>query len=222
MRLGGNSLVQAVRRRGIRPLLRQSLSELRNTLAPNSIHVWYLLELRKERPRLALPRGYLVEEVEAGSHDVSLLGVLGSNASAEARSRFTARGRLFIATADRDLAFACWVFPAIPTIAARSGWYCVGDDSRALEHSITVEAHRGRGLAPAVWSELCETLEAEGVTGLLTKVGVTNDASRRAVAKAGFVEIAHVKVTRRRGRIRVDVSRPSGPDGERLARELSR
>jgi len=222
VKLRGNSLVRAVRRRGIRALLLQTLSEVRNVLAPNSTHVWYLLDLRVERPRLPLPPGYVVEEVAPGSSEVAFLEVLGSNAPADARSRFEAGGRLFTASADGELAFACWVFRAIPTIAARSGWYRVRDDARALEHSITVEAHRGRGLAPAVWSELCDLLEAESVTGLLTKVGLTNDASRRAVTKAGFVEMAHVAVTRRRGRIRVDVSRSSGADGARLERELTR
>jgi len=222
VRLLGNLLVRAVRRRGIRALLRQKLSDLANELAPNSIHVWYLLDLREERPRLPVPPGYVVEELAPGSHEVALLEVLGPNAQAEARSRFSAGGRLFTARAGGELAFACWVFRAIPTIAARSGWYQVREEARALEHSITVEEHRGRGLAPAVWSDLCDTLEAEGVTGLLTKVGFKNDASRRAVAKAGFVEIAHVAVTRRRGRIRVDVCRTSGPDGARLEHELTR
>jgi GNAT superfamily N-acetyltransferase len=198
------------------------LRGLRNTLAPNSTHVWYLLDLGEERPQLRLPPGYVLEEVAAGSDEIALLEALGPQAPAEAGTRFGAGGRLFAARADGELAFACWVFPAIPTIAARGGWYPVRDDARGLEHSITLEAHRGRGLAPAVWSELCDKLEAEGVTGLLTKVGFTNDASRRAVAKAGFVEIAHVTVTRRRGRIRVAVSQASGPDGARLERELTR
>jgi hypothetical protein len=216
------AFVRAVRRRGVRSLVRQSLAELRNVLAPISTHVWYLLDLRAERPRLPVPAGYVVEELGSGAGEVALLEALGPNASAEARTRFAAGGRLFVALAGDGLAFACWVFRAIPTVAARGGWYPMRDDARGLEYSITVDAHRGRGLAPAAWSQVCDTLAAEGVTGLLTKVGFTNAASRRAVEKSGFVEIAHVTVTRRRGRIRVEVSEASGPDGARLQRELAR
>jgi hypothetical protein len=222
MKTPAASLVRAVRRRGVRSLVRQSLAELRNVVAPNSTHVWYLLDLRAERPRLVVPAGYVVEELASGSAEVDLLEALGPNAAAEARTRFAAGGRLFVARTGDELAFACWVFTAIPTVAARGGWYRMRDDARGLEHSITVDAHRGRGLAPAAWSELCDALAAEGVTGLLTKVGFSNDASRRAVEKSGFVEIAHVTVTRRKGRIRVDVSRANGPDGARLERELTR
>jgi GNAT superfamily N-acetyltransferase len=222
MKLPGASVVRTVRRRGLRATARQSLAELRNELLPNATHVWYLLDLQAERPKPVVPAGYVVEEVLPGSAEVALLGVLGPNAEAEAQTRFTQGGRLFIARADDALAFACWVFRAIPTLAARSGWYRVRDDARGLEYSITVEAHRGHGLAPAVWSQLSDLLEAEGVTGLLTKVGLTNEASRKAVAKSGFVEIAHVTVRRRRGRIRVDVTLATGPDGARLERELAR
>jgi L-amino acid N-acyltransferase YncA len=83
-------------------------------------------------------------------------------------------------------------------------------------------AHRGRGLAPAVWSEVSEQLRAEGVEGLVTKVGLANDASRRAVMKSGFEEIGHVVVSRRNGRIRVEVREPRGRIGTQLQGELSR
>lgn len=222
MRPPASSFVRALRRRGIRPLVRQSLTDLRNVLAPNSTHVWYLLDLEADRPHPSLPAGYVFEEVANGSRDVAVLETLGPNAPAEARARFASGGRLFVARTGDELAFACWVFRAIPTTAAREGWYAVREDARGLEYSITVDTHRGRGLAPAAWSELCGTLAAEGITGLLTKVGFSNDPSRRAVEKAGFHEIAHVTVTRRRGRIRVEVSRASGPDGLRLERDLVR
>jgi hypothetical protein len=222
MRLAGASVVRTVRQRGLRATARQFLTTLHNELLPNATHVWYLLDLQAERPNPAIPPGYVVEEILPGATTTALLRVLGPNAEAEARTRFARGGRLFIARAGEELAFACWVFRAIPTLAARNGWYPVRADARGLEYSITVEAHRGHGLAPAVWSQLSDLLAAEGVTGLLTKVGSGNEASRKAVAKSGFVEIAHVTVSRPRGRIRVDVDHASGPDGARLEQELAR
>jgi L-amino acid N-acyltransferase YncA len=218
----GPYLLRALRRRGVRAVVIRGLTELRTKFAPNSTHIWYLLDLEAERPRPELPPGYEVEELRADSAELALLEVLGPNARADARARFETKGRLFVACTNGELAFTCWVFAAIPTLAARSGWYRVREDARGLEYSITVEAHRGRGLAPAVWSQLSDLLEVEGVTGLLTKVGLTTEATRNAVANSGFVEIAHVTVRRRRGRIRVGVDLTTGPDGARLEHELAR
>ena len=220
MPLGG--ILLAIRRRGARAVIEKALDQARERVAPDSTHVWYLLDLQAERPRLPLPPGYVLIEVFPDTEDLALLDALGPNAGADADRRFAAGGRLFTALADGEPAFVCWIFRAIPTRASRGGWVALPRDLRGLEYSFTVEAHRGRGLAPAVWSELSDRLQAASITGLVTKVGLNNGASRRAVEKAGFLVIAHVRVARRRGRLRVDVKEASGSVGVALQHTLSR
>lgn len=222
MKASPRTVLRSVRRRGLRVVVVQGLDELRQRVAPNSTHVWYLLDLRQDRPLLPIPGGYAIEELSPASAKLELLDVLGPNARAEAETRFAGGGRLFTALTESDLAFACWIFRAIPTRAARNGWLELPGELRGLEYSVTVEQHRGRGLAPAVWLEVAGLLEADGVDGLVTKVGLANDASRRAVKKAGFDEIGYVTVTRRAGKLRVDVREPRHDIGAHLANELRR
>jgi RimJ/RimL family protein N-acetyltransferase len=66
-----------------------------------------------------------------------------------------------------------------------------------LEDSVTSAAARGRGIAPAAWGAIADTLALEGQRKMITKVTVENTASRRAVTKSGFEEIALMHFRRR-------------------------
>jgi len=59
-----------------------------------------------------------------------------------------------------------------------------------LEDSVTAPTYRGRGIASAAWQQIAGVLPTEGLCELVTIVDVTNVASRRAVTKAGFQEVA--------------------------------
>jgi L-amino acid N-acyltransferase YncA len=63
-----------------------------------------------------------------------------------------------------------------------------------LEDSVTAVHCRGRGLAPAVWARVADSLAGQGFAALITKVAEDNLPSRRAVEKAGFEPVARMEL----------------------------
>jgi GNAT superfamily N-acetyltransferase len=140
-----------------------------------------------------------------------------------ARVRLEEGATLWLVTEDERLAFACWTFPdRAPAWAARDAAIPLPDGVVCLEDSHSSPDFQGRGVAPAAWSGIADRLAAEGHMALLTKVGEGNSASRRAVEKAGFVEVAHMQMGRRAWSKRVRILLPPGsPRGWLAAAERS-
>jgi len=110
--------------------------------------------------------------------------------------------------------FSCWTFYcATPVVAARRGSLDLPAGTVCLEHSITAPHTRGRGVAPAAWVRIAETLEQRGVERLITKVDTDNAPSRRAVSKAGFKAFAIMRFGRvgPLSRVRMQPVGESGP-----------
>ncbi len=55
---------------------------------------------------------------------------------------------------------------------------------------MTASAYRGLAVGPVAWSQIGGILAGEGVGAMITKIDRDNVASRRAVQKIGFKEIA--------------------------------
>lgn len=79
----------------------------------------------------------------------------------------------------------------------------------------------GRGIAPGSWSAIAEALAAEGVTTIITKVGIENAPSRRAVTEAGFREIGLMRLTRLGGRKQASLEVMGAGVGDQLAYALA-
>jgi RimJ/RimL family protein N-acetyltransferase len=160
-------------------------------------HVWYELDLGSERPRPALAPGLRLEKRPA---------------AADAETWHVCEG-------DRE-AFSCWIYRVrTPVLAAPQGWLTLPAGTVCLEDSVTQPDFRGQGIAPAAWSAIADALAAEDVLRIVTKVAVDNAPSRKAVTKAGFVEVALQRLTRvaRRKQVTVDVY---GGCGDELAARL--
>lgn len=119
--------------------------------------------------------------------------------------------------------FACWIFAGrAPVLAAPGGWLDIPEGCVCLEDSVAAPAARGRGIGPRTWRALAHRYAGLGTRAVLTKVASDNTASRRAVAKAGFREIALQRYRRRgpRTHVEVDVLAPGVADElrARLAR----
>jgi L-amino acid N-acyltransferase YncA len=82
-------------------------------------------------------------------------------------------------------------------LAARGGWLTLPDGIVCLEDSVTAADQRGKGTAPRAWRDLASRLGTEGFQAMITKVAADNAASRKAVLKAGFVEIGVMRYKRR-------------------------
>jgi RimJ/RimL family protein N-acetyltransferase len=108
----------------------------------------------------------------------------------------------------------------MPTVAARSGWKDLPANTVCFEGVMTDSGYRGRGIAPAAWSLIAQSLKEEGIRTIAMKVEETNRSMRRAVQKAGFHEMAITDFRQVAGFSRVHVvplSSESGQDADILA-----
>lgn len=160
-------------------------------------HVWYELLLGTDRPRLALPPGFTLIRGSAG--ELPLLDELPNVSQVEARLRMESNADLWLVLdeEDRRPAFACYIFhDSLPVPAARNGQLSLSSEIVCLEDSATSASYRGQGIAPAAWSRIADGLEQTAAKSIITKIEESNIASRRAIMKCGFREIATIRFQR--------------------------
>ncbi len=210
-----------LRRHGVGRSARLAVARLARMAYLRESHVWYLLDVGGERPRIGLPPG--MEIVRAGDDDLAPLAELPTIGIREARRRLAAGAELWIVRDEGRAAFACWIYRhRTPALAARGGWLELPDGVAGLEDSVTSPAYRGRAIAPAGWSATADALAREGATAILTKVEESNVPCRRAIEKAGFRAVAAMRLTRIGGRSRVDVELDGTSRAAFLAERLAR
>ena len=211
------ALLDRIRRGLGRHGLVGSARVLRRKLAPEPFDtalVWYELDLAGDRPRRPLEPPLVLRR--AGEHEVAVLDELPVDPSVttlghdEARDRLAGGGTLWYVAEDERIAFACWTFRArMPVWGAPGGVLDLPADVVGLEDSHSSPAFRGRGVAPGAWTAIADRCVADGARAMVTKVNVDNTASRRAVEKVGFAEVARMRMVRRRRRLRIEVA-PGG------------
>jgi len=161
-------------------------------------HVWYRLEPTRRNRKLKLPSG--VEIRRASPEEVDRVAELGQDL-ADAHEHHEAGHELWLTYEGDAVLFACWIFrDKAPVMAAPGGVLELGPETVCLEDSFTSERSRGRGIAPASWSQIARRLAAGGVTSIITKVETDNVPSKRAVRKAGFRPIGVMHLTKLGGR----------------------
>jgi hypothetical protein len=181
-------------------------------------HTWWQQDL-DARPRFELAEG--LRFVRATPADTGAVAALGQD-PAMAQDRLAEGNDLWLVfDGDRPL-FACYTFrQTAPVMAASGGELDLPDGAACLEDSLASPAARGRGIAPATWTLVGDTLREEGFKALVTKVETSNKSSNRAVEKVGFRPIAsmeHERVVMRRH----TAVEPIGTGlGEELAARLS-
>src|SRR3954470_7655469 len=208
-----------LRAHGLRATSRTVLGEIRARVYLDEAHAWYGLDLAGVRAPASLPEG--LKLIRATDADVPAYVELGAASAASTRARLAAGASLWLVTEGPRAAFASWTFAhATPVQAARGGSLRLPEHCVCLEDSVTAPDFRGRGIAPAAWNGIARRLREEGLALMITKVGVTNAPSRRAVTKAGFVEFAITRHRRRAQRRRVEVWPITGALGIDLAAAL--
>jgi acetyltransferase (GNAT) family protein len=180
--------------------VRERVSEqIRPFLVIDESHVWYRLNLTALPAPKPLPEGTRLHELTDA--DVPQLEKLPTIGPDEAHARLADGARAWLVLEGSEPLFACWVFrDSAPVLAADGGRLSLPPNIVLLEDSVTAAAARGRGVAPAAWSQVAPLAAEGGATTLITKVAVDNVASRKAVVKAGFVASAVVDFRRVGGR----------------------
>lgn len=190
---------RGVRRFGVAGSVKRVASlacgSLAKSLYSRERHVWYALDLTRERARIALPVGFALNR--AGRSELALLEELPTIGRVEAGQRLAFGAELWLVRDGVNPAFSCWIFrERTPVLAAKTGWLALPPRTVCLEDSVTSPRYRGRGLAPAAWSQIADCLQGENVTSIITKVAEDNAPSRRAVEKAGFQSAALMSLNR--------------------------
>jgi RimJ/RimL family protein N-acetyltransferase len=199
---------RGIRRHGVSGSIRHAVQRMGRRLYLNEAHHWYELELNPAASgRAMMPEGLRL--VRASQEQLPLLERLPTVKLQEGERRLGEGAALWFVMEDDEPAFACWTFSGeMPAYAAPGGRMKLPEGAAGLEDSVTSPEYRGRGVAPAAWSAISQRLFADGYRTMVTKVEERNVPSRRAVEKAGFVDVGVMRLRKlaRRRRVRLEGS----------------
>jgi ribosomal protein S18 acetylase RimI-like enzyme len=214
--------LQRARREGLLRTLRSIASRGVHELVLREEHIWYELLLQDDRRRRPMPAGLVL--VEADQRQRRLAAQMEGGPGRRQLDEFSrVGGQLWVVLDGERAAFTCWIFPKLaPALAAPGGWLELPAGTVCLEDSATSPDHRGRGIAPAAWSRIADVMADRGTASVITKVAVDNVPSRRAVTKAGFTEVAQMRLLRVGGRNLVRVKPLGTSMSAQLAERLDR
>lgn len=180
---------RALARHGLRGAVQKVARRGLDQVAFSESHVWYELSLTEPRPARTFESGVVLRR--AGDGDLQLLDGLPTISPVEGAERIRAGNDLWLVLDGNQPLFSCWIFwRQTPVMAAPGGQLQLPERTVCLEDSVTAAAARGRGIAPAAWAAIADTLAEDGQQRMITKVAVENTPSRRAVEKAGFAAVA--------------------------------
>ena len=223
--MSGRDRVSRALRHGPAGIARIAADRAKAHVRLDEEHVWYGLELPSATGRPFGDAGDALRLVEPRTaEELAPFDDLPTLDATRAWARVQEGGRPWLVLDGILPAFGCWTFAtSAPMIAARGGWLALCEGDVVLEDSVAAPIARGRGIAPRTWDHIADVLAADGAARMLTKVGTSNAPSRRAVTKAGFREIAIMRLRRRGAHTHVDVEvLDANPAGARLARSLNR
>lgn len=167
-------------------------------------HVWYSATTSDVKAIRPLPKG--LNLLRAGREHLDLLSQSNLYGWSAAETFLAEGGDLWIVREGERPVFCCWIFrERIPTVAVRGGWKGLPSNTVCLEEAVTDPGYRGRGIAPAAWSLIAQTLNEEGVRKIVTKVEEANKSMRRALLKTGLHQVAMVDYLKMGGLSRVRV-----------------
>lgn len=200
--MGQNFMIavqSSVRRHGVSGTFRRAMAAsgrmARRLPYLHERHVWYRLDLERGWPQRELPPGF--EIVRGGAGELPFLKQLETVGYIEGLRRIESGADFWLIRNGGNAAFSCWIFRRrAPVLAAPGGWLDLPEGIVCLEDTVTAPHYRGRGLAPAAYSWVTDSLAQEGVKAIVTKIEEINIPARRAVEKAGLRPVATMNLLR--------------------------
>jgi RimJ/RimL family protein N-acetyltransferase len=151
--------------------------------------------------------------VKVGRRDRHFVHQLPNIATDDAEGRLAAGRDLWVVHERGRVLFASWIVRArMEAISTRDIDFALPEHVVGLDDAIGAPAVLGRGIATAAWSQMADAIHDEGMTAIVSKVGETDLAGRRAMERAGFRAVASVELQRVGRHYWVDV-RPYEPGG---------
>jgi hypothetical protein len=210
----------SLRERGAFGAARHAGQRVRDRLYWQETFIWY--ELRLDAPGVGdreLPDG--LELVRATEQDLALASQTGKQPDQVVEALRSGHDLWLVREGEGRAAFSCWIYRgSAPQINAHGGWFDLPPGVVCLEDSVTNPDFRGRGVAPAAWSQLALLLAREGLEAMVTRVRDDNAPSRKACLKAGFEEIGTMDFQRVLSRRSQRMEQGRGELGRQLATAL--
>jgi len=144
---------------------------------------------------------------------------IGTDSAASFGRRLTEATRCFVVDDGARLLHASWVTTAEAWTRELKAYLRPPPGDAYIYESFTRDDARGRGIYPYALKSVTTWAYSTGVRRLWVAVEQHNDASLRAVAKAGFVEAFRLPFARRFGRVSVGAA--TGPQAHEATGFLS-
>jgi RimJ/RimL family protein N-acetyltransferase len=190
-------------RHGVKNFAREVAVKAAERVRLREEHVWYELRIGEFPPLPALEAP--LRMVVASDEQLELVAQFGHSVAAARRRFADGHEQMLMFEGDR-LVFGCCVFRGVaPAVAAPGNQLVLPPDTVCIEDSYTTREDRRRGLGVQAGMAMIERLRAQGVQSMITKVAADNVKAQKASLKAGFQEIARVRLERTGTRKRVDV-----------------
>jgi RimJ/RimL family protein N-acetyltransferase len=133
---------------------------------------------------------------------------IGTDSPTTFRARLSRSTRCYAVEADGRILHTSWVATRCAWTRELRSYLCVGAGDAYVYESFTRADARGQGAYPGALRGICGALDADGIGRLWVAVEATNEASLRAVAKAGFEARLKIRYARRLARLTIEL-----PDG---------
>lgn len=190
------SVLRRARRKGLAATVRVGLVRIAHLLYLREQHVWYRLDLTAPRPGLPLAPG--LELRWPGAEALEGLAARGAPFDVYEAHRLLDGGAvLWTVEAAGEPVFVCWTYTErAPLFAAPGRTIALPEGVVCQDASWTAPARRGARIGPAAWCGIADALARTGARSLIGKTTVGNRASRRAHARAGYVESVQMSLVR--------------------------
>lgn len=131
---------------------------------------------------------------------------IGTDSARTFSDRLSSETRCYLVRHEGRVIHATWVTTRASWLRELRRYFLVPTRDAYVYESFTRADARGMGVYPFALTEICRTLETEGVRRIWVGVEHSNAPSQRAVTKAGFSPAFEVRYARRWGRIHVELS----------------
>lgn len=156
-------------------------------------------------PSAVSPSGHGLTFREAGPEDgESYARDIGTESPATFRARLAPDVQCFVVEADDRLVHSTWVTTTGAWTREIGSYLCPPDGDAYVYESFTRADARGRGIYPFALAGILEAMASLGIGRVWVGVESCNQASRRAIAKAGFEEGFRVAYRRSKGLLTID------------------
>lgn len=204
-----SKIAARLRARGIREVARTWAGMLRQLISSDEKLILLFRDLTSKmgdgRP---VPEGVMFKEADATDAELYARDI-GTDSPSTFQARLSESTHCFLVIGNGRVLHASWVTTSAAWMRELQRYFCPPAGEAYIYESFTRPDTRGRGIYPFALDSICEHLANMSIARAWVGVEDGNDASMRAVGKAGFEIGFDIRYRRRWGRLAL--SPPEGP-----------